>query len=333
MIHFSLFGHVDLFAGEGLVQMSTPNGLCTLRIRAVPLPGEVTRLLETNEDSIKTLHRFTVAKIGDKSETGSVGVMTDETKKTLLEFKAKLKELLDASGSEWSESVDRIWSFGPRKVGPNMLLNRLEDYNRPSVWTCLESGKSGHVADCDNSIVNGFQMATLAGPLCEEPLRGVCYVVEFWEMPKRSSKRKPVQSNPFSALQSTKDDLGDTRNGTTDCDVESAPASTQDDMSTQLDAQCRISQRSDIGIETIDVSQLGPDASHESILSLSPPQSPASPLSDGPLSGGVGYGQLTGQLMTLMLKACRKSFSAQPQRLVVAMYTCVIQATADVLGA
>ena len=30
----------------------------------------------------------------------------------------------------------------------------------------------------DNSIINGFQLATSAGPLCEEPLMGVCFVIE-----------------------------------------------------------------------------------------------------------------------------------------------------------
>ena len=29
-----------------------------------------------------------------------------------------------------------------------------------------------------NSIINGFQLATLAGPLCEEPLMGVAYILE-----------------------------------------------------------------------------------------------------------------------------------------------------------
>jgi len=34
----------------------------------------------------------------------------------------------------------------------------------------------------DNSIVNGFQLATLAGPLCEEPMMGVCFVLKKWEI-------------------------------------------------------------------------------------------------------------------------------------------------------
>lgn len=32
----------------------------------------------------------------------------------------------------------------------------------------------------ENSFVNGFQIATVAGPLCEEPMMGVCFVVEDW---------------------------------------------------------------------------------------------------------------------------------------------------------
>lgn len=34
----------------------------------------------------------------------------------------------------------------------------------------------------DNSVVSGFQLATLAGPLCEEPVMGVCFVIEEWSM-------------------------------------------------------------------------------------------------------------------------------------------------------
>ena len=33
-----------------------------------------------------------------------------------------------------------------------------------------------------NSMINGFQMATLSGPLCEEPMMGVCFVLKKWEI-------------------------------------------------------------------------------------------------------------------------------------------------------
>jgi len=41
---------------------------------------------------------------------------------------------------------------------------------------------------------------------------------------------------------------------------------------------------------------------------------------------------VTGQLMSAVKEACRKAFQAQPQRLMLAMYTCNILANADILG-
>lgn len=39
--------------------------------------------------------------------------------------------------------------------------------------------------DCyryDSNVVNGFQLATLAGPLCEESMMGVCFILKKWEI-------------------------------------------------------------------------------------------------------------------------------------------------------
>lgn len=44
------------------------------------------------------------------------------------------------------------------------------------------------------------------------------------------------------------------------------------------------------------------------------------------------YGPVSGQLIAAMKEACRHAFQAQPQRLMAAMYTCEIMATAEVLG-
>ena len=30
-------------------------------------------------------------------------------------------------------------------------------------------------------LVNGFQLATFAGPLCEEPMMGLGFIIESWE--------------------------------------------------------------------------------------------------------------------------------------------------------
>jgi len=41
---------------------------------------------------------------------------------------------------------------------------------------------------------------------------------------------------------------------------------------------------------------------------------------------------VSGQLMSAVKEACRKAFQAQPQRLMLAMYTCNILANAEILG-
>lgn len=44
------------------------------------------------------------------------------------------------------------------------------------------------------------------------------------------------------------------------------------------------------------------------------------------------YGPMSGQIMSSVKDGCRKAFQAQPQRLMAAMYTCSIQANAEILG-
>lgn len=44
------------------------------------------------------------------------------------------------------------------------------------------------------------------------------------------------------------------------------------------------------------------------------------------------YGPMSGQIMSAVKDGCRKAFQAQPQRLMAAMYSCSIQANAEILG-
>lgn len=44
------------------------------------------------------------------------------------------------------------------------------------------------------------------------------------------------------------------------------------------------------------------------------------------------FGPMSGQIMSAVKEGCRRAFQLQPMRLMAAMYTCHIQATAEVLG-
>lgn len=87
-----------------------------------------------------------------------------------------------------SQIVDRIWAFGPKKCGTNILLNS-SDFKHKSFWSTVHGNDTGKSADegskdirsdLESSFLNGYQLATLAGPLCEEPMHGVCFVIQDW---------------------------------------------------------------------------------------------------------------------------------------------------------
>lgn len=161
----------------------------------------------------------------------------------------------------------RIWSFGPKRVGPNLLVNKIPGYVRKHFFQVDEAAKEAGdnaqdeegddevvkvsqqdsrlgILDVDFNIHTAFQLSTLTGTLCGEPMLGVCYIVE-------------------------------------DVIVNS------DEM-------------------------VGPDGDAIDVRSK--------------------IGIIQGQVISTMREACRQSFLDWSPRLYLAMYSCDIQASAEVLG-
>ncbi|XP_078386576.1 elongation factor-like GTPase 1 isoform X2 [Cetorhinus maximus] len=284
---------------DGLVTLNTPNKLSTLSVRAMPLPEAVTQLLEENSDLIRTIEQFNLS-VKEGREALEINLTTLEA---IQKFKQKLEE--NFVGRKWRNAVNQISSFGPRRCGPNILLNRLESYHRPSMWQCLDKTNKdlGTYKDFDNSIISGFQLATLSGPVCEEPLMGVCFILEKWDI---SKVQQLVQTHNLSSTeeQTTK--------------VE------------ELQHQVTSKENSLSELEPI----LESPAAQGSQVQGS--RTPAESMADGKCNSEVAltdcYGPFSGQLIATMKEACRFAFQARPQRLMAAMYTCEIMATAEVLG-
>ena len=78
--------------------------------------------------------------------------------------------------------VNTIWSSGLCHTGPNVLFNSMRDY--PLIWDILSDRQClQQLRDYDNSIVSGFQLATLSGPLCKEPcMHRVGIMVSEWAL-------------------------------------------------------------------------------------------------------------------------------------------------------
>ncbi len=259
----------------GLVTLTTPNKMTTVGVRAIPLPEEVTRLLEDNMELIRTMEQFSLF-----AREGKILDINQKILENIQDFKVKLESNLQ--GRKWRGAVERIWAFGPRRCGPNILLNDIEGYRRPSVWQCME--REAEIRDFDNSIASGFQLATLSGPMCEEPLMGVCFSVETWDM-KLSAALAPQDSidEDFQAAEINNDD----QSKSSDAHATNASSASSN----------RSRRRAEAAGSSVDC-----------------------------------YGPFSGQLIAAMKEACRYAFQAKPQRLMAAMYTCEIMATAEVLG-
>uniref|UniRef100_A0A182QG62 Putative rRNA methyltransferase n=1 Tax=Anopheles farauti TaxID=69004 RepID=A0A182QG62_9DIPT len=152
------------------VTLQTPNRQSTIKLVALPLSQEVVELLNRNELVLKEYVRTKEAK----------QVLPQALQDSIGELQVSLKKLLPET-----IPFERLWSFGPKKCGTNMLVN-CTDFKHTSVWFAgnepVDEISADPRAQYESSFLNGFQMASLAGPLCDEPMQGVCFLVERWEL-------------------------------------------------------------------------------------------------------------------------------------------------------
>ncbi|KAG0471884.1 hypothetical protein HPP92_016430 [Vanilla planifolia] len=135
-------------------------------------------------------------------------------------------EKLEKSKQLCHSFLRRMWSLGPTQVGPNVLLipdcqqseainsnnglsgflirgsslvsQKLGFVGNPDFDTnlnCKDSGEaltgllSVEVESLKNSILAGFQLATSAGPLCDEPMWGLAFLIESYIFPNNSENK------------------------------------------------------------------------------------------------------------------------------------------------
>ncbi|XP_022125841.2 elongation factor-like GTPase 1 [Pieris rapae] len=191
---------------DPVVTIYTNNKQSRIKIRARPLPNEITELLDRSSDLLKAISqhikylqgisnenietKFTDLQINGKSN------LSDRMLKMIEAFITELDNICKNLGSEWQDIVKQIWSVGPRNCGPNLLLNQTVDYSTKYLHH-EKILKEDSRFEYEGSFVNGFQLATLAGPLCEEPMMGVAFCVEEWTL-DRSENDETHSFGPLS---------------------------------------------------------------------------------------------------------------------------------------
>ncbi|KAK4771807.1 hypothetical protein SAY86_013582 [Trapa natans] len=218
------------------VEKTTPNGRCTIRVHVMKLPPMLIKVLEENAD---TLGDVISSRRGQTSKAALSQAMTStiEQENPIEILRKGILEAIDSDilplvqndkdraekcRAKWLNLLRRIWSLGPRQVGPNILFtpdpkNNVVDSSAliqgsPYVSARLgfvddivehedtapdsssELGLSSEAASLESSVVSGFQLATSSGPLCDEPMWGLAFVIESFICPSVTKSEELEQS-------------------------------------------------------------------------------------------------------------------------------------------
>jgi ribosome assembly protein 1 len=203
--------------------------LCSISVYAQPLPWEIVEFIEKHPMMIRRLneHRESSSSSSEgrhetitpiitsmsSSSSSPPGEFSEEERR----FLSDLKILFGKAGSPWVENFNNIWSFGPRRTGSNLLFNTIPGYDHGRLFESRSviayddsnsnSSNSSHspegddnipffkgsIKDYEANIVAGFQLATHAGPLCEEPMMGVAFFVKKMTLKASETSYKETQ--------------------------------------------------------------------------------------------------------------------------------------------
>lgn len=172
---------IESYRGEsfnpenGTMTVVTDNGHCKIGIRALPIPKLIVDFLVKNRKRL---------------------VLENERVALIEELKDVLKAADDEIGKNeiWTEKwmKGKIWTFGPRRDGPNILFWAGDDnFSDTSInasdnlESCSWFFKVNHgslLYQLQSSILTGFQVATESGPICSEPLMGIAFIIESFEL-------------------------------------------------------------------------------------------------------------------------------------------------------
>lgn len=199
MVNEAIVATADEKNADKSVTVLSVNKQCRIKLIALPLPPSVVDRLEENAVVLKSATQLNEHTMSDRTRT-----KLNELRVALVnDFKSAEDGCDDVYHRD--DFVGRIWAFGPKKCGSNILVN-LSDVKHPSVWHGfgLGAGSEGHSPsekdarnDLISSFLNGYQLATLAGPLCEEPMQGVCFVIQEWQFDANESENVVTASGIF----------------------------------------------------------------------------------------------------------------------------------------
>ena len=161
--------------------VQTANKQCSFSVKAYDIPTEIATALETHSTALKALCQYSADNVASVTE-----------REELMEAARNLRDVFaedEMFAQIWKDYG--IWSLGPKQCGSCLLACSVADFKVTSVWTALaalledspapiESAdtKTATMRQINDSVIAGFQLAVEKGPLCDEPMTGVAFIVE-----------------------------------------------------------------------------------------------------------------------------------------------------------
>eukprot|EP00798_Chlamydomonas_sp_ICE-L_P013599 gene13599-19472_t len=102
-----------------VIEATTPNGVFTVRVRALPLPGSIASALDANS---KVLHRVLVEGSGKEDE--GAGDAAAGSSSGVEALKERLQGTAEDDEGRGLDLMKRAWLMGPKGCGPNILLSK-----------------------------------------------------------------------------------------------------------------------------------------------------------------------------------------------------------------
>ncbi|KAI4749426.1 elongation factor Tu [Aureobasidium sp. EXF-12298] len=221
--------------GRGRIDVVTTSKQITVRLSVRPLPDSVTNFLVKNTAAVKRLYsekkavqQDSTAEAEDTEEQDTeheagndVGTVDSGRTLSMDEFKAQLSTAFaEVKGDKeiWQDAVGKITAFGPRRVGPNVLIDATQGGICGRFLHDMQDDKEttdeGEVRpdqlraqDFVDKITYAFQLATNQGPLCNEPMQGVAVFVEDITINKTDDEQQNMGRLTGEVIKSTRDSI------------------------------------------------------------------------------------------------------------------------------
>ncbi|KAF2126568.1 P-loop containing nucleoside triphosphate hydrolase protein [Dothidotthia symphoricarpi CBS 119687] len=181
---------------RGTVIGVTASKHVSVRLRVRPLPPSVTEFLSKNAGAIKRLYSEARTDADPHPEVagGEQDGMEEAEQReigqslSLVDFKKQLNDAFaEAKGQKeiWTDVIEKITAFGPRRIGPNILVDTtsagicgkaLRESASPDADATPDRSTTAHTFA--STITYAFQLATAQGPCCAEPVQGIAVFLE-----------------------------------------------------------------------------------------------------------------------------------------------------------